>query len=395
MKLSCIIFLFFIYSMILSDKISAQGKKAIISWSKVASLPDLPGGKQLGVAGPFAGISDGVMLIAGGSNFPGAKPWEGGKKVNRNEIYALKKLPGGKFECMLLKDRLPKGIAYGASITTEKGIICIGGETDGASCSNTVLRIQFDAETKKVKLFVLPPFPIPIVNCCAALIQNTVFVFGGESNGAPVSSSFQLDLDDEHLGWKSIPALPIAMSHSVAVVQSNGHYPCIYVIGGRSATASGISDLHKSTFCYDPVLQKWQELSDVSDGKKATNLSAATAVAVGDNHILLIGGDKGDIFHKIESYNAAISKSASEKERQRLSAEKLQLVTHHPGFSRDVYLYNTRADKWQKLGELPFYGQVTTTAVKWGNDIFIPGGEIMPGTRTDGITRGVINKWVK
>ena len=121
-------------------------------------------------------------------------------------------------------------------------------------------------------------------------------------------------------------------------------------------------------------------------------MSAATAVAENSNHIILMGGDKGDIFHKIERYNAAISKSANEKEKQALSAEKLQLLTHHPGFSRDVYLYNTSTDKWQKLGELPFYGQVTTTAMIWGNDIFIPGGEIMPGTRTAAIVRGVINK---
>jgi len=391
MKLSNITFLIFIYSMIISDKISAQEKNVTISWSEVASLPDLPDGKQLGVAGPFVGISGKMMLIAGGSNFPGKKPWKGGKKVNKNEIYALKKLPDGKFECALLKDHLPDGIAYGSSVTTEKGIICIGGETDNASCSNSVFRMQFDAETNKLKFYTLPSFPLPIANCCAALIHNTIYVFGGESNGIPVSSSFKLDLDNEHAGWKSIPPLPIAMSHSVAVTQSNGRYPCIYVIGGRSATTSGISDLHKNTFCYDPVQQKWQQLADISDGKVATNRSAATAVAENGNNIILIGGDKGDIFHKIECYNVAISRSVNEKEKQALLAEKLQLIAHHPGFSRDVYLYNTLTDKWQKLGESPFYGQVTTTAMMWGNDIFIPGGEIMPGTRTATVTRGVIN----
>ena len=47
----------------------------------------------------------------------------------------------------------------------------------------------------------------------------------------------------------------------------------------------------------------------------------------------------------------------------------------------------------EKIDELPFYAQVTTIAVKWGNEILIPGGEIMPGTRTADITRGVISKW--
>jgi hypothetical protein len=34
-----------------------------------------------GVAGCFAGASHGSLLVAGGANFPGKKPWEGGAKV--------------------------------------------------------------------------------------------------------------------------------------------------------------------------------------------------------------------------------------------------------------------------------------------------------------------------
>ena len=48
-------------------------------------LPDLPaseiGAQQFGLAGGFAGIHNGVMIFAGGANFPEAAPWEGGTKI--------------------------------------------------------------------------------------------------------------------------------------------------------------------------------------------------------------------------------------------------------------------------------------------------------------------------
>jgi hypothetical protein len=44
-------------------------------------LPDLPaadeGSAQIGLAGGFAGVHHGVMIFAGGANFPDAPPWEG------------------------------------------------------------------------------------------------------------------------------------------------------------------------------------------------------------------------------------------------------------------------------------------------------------------------------
>jgi hypothetical protein len=46
---------------------------------KWASLPPLP--DREGYAGSFAGVSDGVLLVAGGANFQDRRPWEGGTKV--------------------------------------------------------------------------------------------------------------------------------------------------------------------------------------------------------------------------------------------------------------------------------------------------------------------------
>src|SRR5690348_5467737 len=55
-------------------------------WERLASLPD-----REGFAGSFAGVSGGALLVAGGSNFPAAKPWEGGKKVWYDTVFLLER----------------------------------------------------------------------------------------------------------------------------------------------------------------------------------------------------------------------------------------------------------------------------------------------------------------
>lgn len=51
----------------------------ILDWTELPELPELPA--QLGVAGPFAGVSNDALIVAGGTNFPNGAPWDGGGKV--------------------------------------------------------------------------------------------------------------------------------------------------------------------------------------------------------------------------------------------------------------------------------------------------------------------------
>jgi N-acetylneuraminate epimerase len=378
-------------------RLLAQDEKAeAIVWSTAAHLPAIANAKeQIGLAGVFAGLSNHVLLIAGGSNFPGLASWQGGKKVHYSEVYVLKKQAHDKYVCLPSTTHLKNKIAYGASITTADGVICAGGETETANSTRDAFLMKWDAGKNKVIFHDLPLLPIPLANACMTGIGKKVYLMGGESNGKPSARVFMLDLSAQHQQWKSLPDLPVAMSHSVAVTQSNGKYPCVYVMGGRSSTSSGISELHNAAFCYDPAHQKWITLAPISDGRSITTLSAGTGVASGANSIILVGGDKGNIFHQIETYNAEIQKASNNAEKEKLQAEKIDLITHHPGFSRDVLVYNTINNAWHKMGELPFYSHVTSIAVKWDNNIFIPCGEIKPGVRTADIVRGEIKNELK
>ena len=176
----------------------------------------------------------------------------------------------------------------------------------------------------------------------------------------------------------------------MAIAQNGKDGKEIFVIGGRTKTPSGISDLHKTVFAFELQSQTWKKCADISNGETTTNLSAASGVALDEDKILIAGGDNGKIFHEIETYIAQIAQLTIPEEKEKLTKEKNNLSVHHKGFDKSILLYNTNSNIWVKIGELPFPAQVTTNAVKWGNDIVISNGEIKPGIRTPNVIIGEI-----
>lgn len=366
-----------------------QSRSNSIEWSFTTPLPAAPGEPvQAGLAGVMGGVHNNALLVAGGSNFPEGMPWQGGKKRYWQEIYVLLKdeATGGRYEWFDKPFKLPVPLAYGASAITSTGILLIGGENEEA-IQSAVYLLSWDASKKEVSINPMPSLPLPLTNAAAAVIDNKVIVVGGETTSGPSDKVFFLDLASPQ-SWKKQASLPVALSHAVAVAQSNGEYPCLYVIGGRSQTPKGISDLHASTFEFDPRKNVWRALNNISDGDGTrTSLSAATGLAVGANYILVFGGDKGDVFHQIQQYNVDMKNAGDEQLKSRMRAEKEALLTAHPGFSRDIYMFNTITNEWARVGMLPA-SHVTTFAAQWDNDILIPSGEIKPGVRTPAVMKG-------
>ncbi len=372
--------------------LKAQRLHNELIWNELPPLPPAPGqSHQPGLAGAFTGVYNNVLILAGGANFPDGKPWEGGGKVYQDEIYVLQKSESTYQWITEPSLRLPYPIAYGASVSLPAGVVCIGG-MNSEQYVNTTLLLTWDAVKKKVLIDSLPALPIAMANMATAASGNTIYVAGGSTANGPVHSLYALDLNTPASGWKRLPDVPAALSHAVAAVQSNGEYPCFYLFGGRGATASGISTLYHHSFVYDPVKARWKALADIQDTSQTINLSAGTAIASGANSILLIGGDEGDIFHQIETLTAQANQSNDPAEKERVNRQLSNLRNTHPGFSSQIYLYNTLTDAWTVMATLPFGSQVTTTAVRWGDRLVIPSGEVSPGIRTDKIRTAVITK---
>jgi len=364
-----VFFLFFT-----ADLSAQKSKVRSIDWDIAGVLPST-NGKALGFAGPVAGTNNDVLIVGGGANFPDSMPWLGGKKKYYDDLYVFKKDERDSL-IVFKSSRLPLSLAYSANVSTDHGIVVAGGENEGG-ISNKVLLIGWNNEMQDITIKNLPALPFAVTNASASVHNDIIYLAGGETANEVSDRFLSLDLNNVNGGWQTLPSLPKPVSHAVMVVQSNGKNDCIYLLGGRKRNAGSTSDLYSSAFQFDLKTKEWKE-----KGSLPYTLSAGTGVAVGANSILLFGGDNGATFHKTEELIAAINREKDEERKKQLTAEKIKLQSTHPGFCKQVLLYDAKKDQWKVAGCIPFDSPVTTTAVKWSDEIVIPGGEIRAGVRT-------------
>lgn len=357
-----------------------------IDWSIAGTLPASPGqNKKLGFAGPVVGVYKNLLIVGGGSNFPDKAPWLGGKKKYYNDIFLFKK-KGDKFLLLKKTFKLPFNIAYAACCSSSFGIVVAGGENESGVSKKTFL-IQWDATHQKINIENLPDLPIPLTNAAAVVLDSIVYVAGGETTNNVSDKFYSLDLENSSAGWKELPPVPQAVSHTVLVLQEKNGNNFIFLVGGRKKQRDGISELYNSVFEFDIQKDQWNRKSYLP-----YPLSAGTGIIDGAGDILMFGGDKGATFHKTEELIAAINSEKDEMKKKELIKEKNELQKNHPGFSNEILMYNTITDEWKAIGKIPFHVPATTIAVKWGNDIVIPGGEIRAGVRTAQILLGKLQK---
>ena len=104
---------------------------------------------QEGLAGAYAGFSNGALLVAGGANFPGARQryhaghlyaHEGLTKTWHDQIYALVD------DQWHLAGRLPCSMAYGLAFELPEGVLLVGGELQGGAATAAVHLMRWDGE---------------------------------------------------------------------------------------------------------------------------------------------------------------------------------------------------------------------------------------------------------
>ena len=344
-----------------------------LKWEYLAPLPD-----PIGVAGPFAGTHHNALIVAGGANFPGGAPWDGHPKVWHDDVFVLTR-PDGQWK--KISRGLSRKLAYGLSITTKRGVVCIGG-CDADRCYADVSVLQWDAKGKTVvqsrhlagndaeskATQPLPDLPVPLAFMTGALVDEVIYVAGGTETMGPdatgTTNFWRLDLSKsaspEEFQWEKLP-WPADASHrvlAVAAAQSDGSEDCFYLFSGRSRPGGGEETvLLRDAWRYSPKKRSWKRLAG-----PPRVLMAGAGVDVGAEHVLVLGGADGRDWGK-------------------------DLKERHPGFAADmVFLYDTVTDRWTPGGKMP-QNQLTTTAVKWHDadgkpTIVLPSGEIRPGVRS-------------
>lgn len=328
------------FSTIFAAETDASNETAAhFNWQTLAPLPQK-------LSGQFVGVSNNALIVAGGTDFP-VSLFEGGQKVWYDAVYALDE-PNGQWKKV---GQLKQPLAYGASITTADGIICIGG-SDNKRHYAEAFKLQYS--DGKIVRTELPSLAQPLAMMNAALLGNVIYVVGGQlepTSNAALSDVWKLNLNDLNAGWTKGEPLPA----------TGRILPGMATIGDSFYVISG-AELYQETtvkrrylndaYRYNPKAG-WQRVADLP-----RSVVAAPTATYGQSHILVFGGDDGANAARVQ-----------------------ELKENHPGFSRDVLAYHTITNTWAKAGEFP-NGLVTTVAAAWRGDIVISGGENRPGNRS-------------
>ncbi len=356
-----------------------------LEWSAGFSLPPQEDGRAaLGVASPFAGQHEGVVLLAGGSNFPDAPLIQGGQRRYGAEIYALP--PGGTN--WLRAGQLSQPVAEGMSATTPRGVVCVGGSVAGESVYRAFL-LTWDATRGRAVETALPDFPCGVRLGAAAAKDNRVYVAGGEFAASLPSDVWTLDLDEPQAGWRPLPALPGVKGRmlSVAFVQNGDQKRrYLYVFGGCAKNAEGVLQSLTNGFAYDlaqpAVSGRWLPVSPArprGSDAPAWPLIGAQCVTSGDQHALVFGGLDAACFDDHQRKMAALTGEARETHR----LAYLTVSPERNGWNRNVLAYHTVTDRWFVLGDAPFPPVLGGAVVKRADgSILLASGEIQAGVRT-------------
>lgn len=360
-------------SIIMATNAIAQMKTVSVQWrADTAVWAKYERARVAGIAGPMTGVHQGMLLLGGGANFPERMPWENGRKKYYDDLNVYS-IDGLKFIEHL---KLPYSTAYGANCSTPQGVIYAGGENE-TGLSDKALLIQWDSVSQKITIRNLANLPQEVTNASITFYRNVVYLMGGETSNGTSSNFLCLDISNPNSKWKQLPSLPIPLSHAVAVTQSPRDPGNIFLIGGRTKKGNGVSVIHATVYKYNINEKSWIKKTSMPYG-----LSAGTGIALNTSHILMFGGDTGATFSVVEALMTAIQNERDEIKKQALVVRKNKIQSEHPGFSREILVYNIAQDSWTTLGTIPFETPVTTTAIESGNEVIIPSGEIKAGIRT-------------
>ena len=364
------------------EALARTGESTWLTWD---ALPDVP--DELGLAGAFVGVHDDVLIVAGGANFPvpegAAGLWDAATtKVYSDAIHVLLR-DGDEYTWKTVEAKLPRPIAYGASVSTHLGVYCVGGQDNDQAYADTFF-LAWDAASQNVLVQESEPLPEASTAGQAVWMNDAVWVWTGQSGtGADSASShlWQRVLEGES-DWTAQPDLPAhARTMAQLVVQHDGYDKALYLIGGRYEDANDAASqaaplgLHflRETWQFKPDRlegEPWQRKADAP-----VPLAAGNALPTGQSHVFVLGYATG------ESIAAACAANGGTPDWANFD---------HPGFPRTALAYHTITDTWTEAGALPL-NQVTTPAVRWGEDMLVISGEAAPKVRSRVVWRYSVN----
>ena len=321
-----------------------------LHWRELAPLPE-----PIGLKGMYGGVSDGHLILAGGSNFP-VPQRQGGRKTFHRAIY-VRTLPVSEpAPWRRIDPGLPGEMGEGAAVTVEDAVACLGGH-DGSRPVDTALLLRWDRVAGTIAIRPLPSLPSACANGAAVYWQGRIYLAGGESESGPLGTFWRLRVGatpgSGESRWQSLPPLPARPRFGgiLVAVTTPGGDRLLYG-GGLPGPAKSQDDYLRDMWLFDPARGAWSAAAPLPRGAVL-----AAALRIDATRALVLGGSDGHDFARMKELG----------ERYRIPS--------------DVLVYDASANRWTTSGSMP-RGVVGAAVAQVAEEWVVAGGEYSPGLRT-------------
>ncbi len=324
----------------------AAGTAATSDWTRRPAYPLAPG-----MAGIIAGTHGGVLIAAGGANFPDKMPWDGGKKIYYDEIFVI--APGET--AWRPAGKLPERRAYAACVSVADGVLVLGGENLDRLFQDS-LWLRWDGKT--VVIDKGPALPAPRTSQVAAVLDGSVYVAGGYVPGAVRVSSgdfWRLDLMQRDAGWRQLATWPGPTRAQGTIAALDG---AIYLVSGLEMTtdAEGKAKPNYLGDAYRYRAEEWEKLPDMPWSAIAAPSPAPVSVNLG--RVFVLGGVDRRLVGKVP--------------------RDTRVPDHMMYFDVATNAWKTLEERWPDP-------VVTAPSVQIGDAWWIVSGEVRAGVRTTSV----------
>ena len=374
-----------------------------------AKTPQLDPDYAKGVSGHIAGEPRlGLLMMAGGCNFPDRPAREGGAKRYYSEIYTADYLSPMYDACeskaseldlgWRLIGHLPHPTAYAAFQRYDDKLIVAGGQSAAGDLSDAYMIWLRDRHS--VEIIPLPSLPEPRSGMASGLIENVLYLIGGRVNGKLSNTVLSLDLKRPQKEWReetpypNSPFLKLVATTNLSEYSSPSYVPCLVVMGSFTGVDEPDQQVQADAtyMTYTPQTKQWQTYKIAPDDSIAAHgFGGGYASKRGGS---FSGGVRADLFvtalQREKDLKAAKAKG-NRRLVKKLQAEQRAYLSHDPawyGFCSEWYSFDRSRGRGEAKSGFHFNGRADAVYLDRSSsmmDGMLIGGETMPGVRTPSI----------
>ena len=374
-----------------------------------AKIPQLDPAYAKGVSGHIAGEPrPGLLVMAGGCNFPDRPAREGGAKRYYSEIYVGEYAGEVLRACetkasevdiwWMLIGHLPQPTAYAAFQQYDDQLIVAGGQSAAGDLRDAYM-IQL-SDSLGVEITPLPSLPEPRSGMASALIGNVLYLIGGRVNGKLSNTVLSLDLSSQQKEWREETSYPhspflklVAMTNQDESDTSPG-VPYLELMGSFTGVDEPDQRVQADVtyMTYTPQTKQWQTYKIAPDDPIAAHGFGGGYASQCEPSFS--GGVRADLFvmalQREKDLKAAKAKG-NRRLVKKLQAEQRAYLGHDPawyGFCSDWYSFDRSRGRGEAKSGFRFDGRADAVYLDRCSsmmDGMLIGGETMPGVRTPSI----------